>query len=82
VLLSPHYPWYLGWLPLFACFAPYRSVLYLSGSGVLLYLDPYHRENIYPWVIYAPCLGLAIIDFVRARRAHQAEGDPLCLPRC
>ncbi len=52
VVISPHYPWYLGWLALFACFAPYSSVIYLSASGVLLYLDPYHREAIYPWVIY------------------------------
>ncbi len=22
VAISPHYPWYLGWLALFACFAP------------------------------------------------------------
>ncbi len=44
VAISPHYPWYLAWLPLFACFAPYLSVIYLSASGVMLYLDPYHRE--------------------------------------
>ena len=68
VALSPHYPWYLGWLSLFACFAPYRSVVYLSASGVLLYLDPYHREAIYPWVIYGPCLALAVLDVARARR--------------
>ena len=69
IALSPHYPWYLGWLSLFACFAPYWSVIYLSASGVLMYLDPYHRENIYPWVIYGPCLALAALDVVRARRA-------------
>ena len=68
VVISPHYPWYLGWLSLFACFAPYRSVIYLSASGVLLYLDPYHREPLYPWLVYGPCLGLAVWDVARARR--------------
>jgi alpha-1,6-mannosyltransferase len=68
VAISPHYPWYLGWLALFACFAPYLSVVYLSASGVLLYLDPYHREAIYPWVIYGPCIALAVVDVARARR--------------
>ena len=79
VVISPHYPWYLGWLSLFACFAPYHSVIYLSASGVLLYLDPYHREPIYPWVVYGPCLGLAVWDYARASRSK--EHDP-CLPRC
>ena len=68
VAISPHYPWYFGWLALFACFAPYRSVIYLSASGVLLYLDPYHRAAIYPWVIYGPCLVLAAFDLAHARR--------------
>ena len=57
-----------GWLSLFACFAPYRSVIYLSASGVLLYLDPYHREAIYPWIVYGPCFVLAVLDVGRARR--------------
>ena len=73
LVLSPHYPWYLGWLALFACFAPYRSVLYLSASGVLLYLDPYHRENVYPWVIYGPCLVLVLLDVTRRYRARPAR---------
>ena len=68
VAISPHYPWYVGWLALFACFAPLPSVVYLSASSVLLYLDPYHRENVYPWVIYGPCLLLAVRDVARASR--------------
>ena len=76
VAVSPHYPWYLGWLPLFACFAPYRSVIYLSASGVLLYLDPYHREPIYPWLVYGPCLGLAVWDIIRSRRSPPEGAQP------
>ena len=67
VVISPHYSWYCGWLSLFACFAPYRSVIYLSVSGILMYLDPYHRENLYPWAIYGPCLALAALDVRRAK---------------
>ncbi|WP_158742577.1 glycosyltransferase family 87 protein [Acidisphaera sp. L21] len=72
IALSPHYPWYLGWLALFACFAPYRSVIYLSVSGVILYVDPYHREAIYPWLIYGPALVLAAFDVAQAHRARTA----------
>jgi hypothetical protein len=75
VVISPHYPWYLGWLSLLACFAPYRSVIYLSASGVMLYLDPYHRFTLYPWVIYGPCLVLAVVDAVMAVRARNAEPE-------
>ena len=71
VVISPHYPWYLGWLALLACFAPYRSVIYLSASGVLLYEDPYHRITIYPWLVYAPCLVLAGLDVMQLFKARQ-----------
>ncbi len=73
IALSPHYPWYLGWLSLFACFSAYRSVLYLSASGVLLYLDPYHRENVIPWLIYGPCVVLVVLDVARCYRARPAH---------
>ena len=73
IALSPHYPWYLGWLALFACFAPYRAVIYLSASGVLLYLDPYHQESVTPWMIYAPCLVLAVWDVTKRNRARSAR---------
>ena len=79
VVLSPHYPWYLGWLAFFACFAPYWSVLYLSVSGVMLYLDPYHQETVYPWLIYGPCLPLAILDLVRAVRPRGFRARPALL---
>ena len=73
IALSPHYPWYLGWLALFACFVPYRSVLYLSVSGILLYQDPYHRESVTPWLIYGPCLVLAVLDVAKRIRARPAR---------
>lgn len=74
VVISPHYPWYFGWLALFACFAPYRSVIYLSASAVLTVLDPFHRADIYPAFIYGPCLVLAVIDVLQpVRRLAPAQ---------
>ena len=72
VALSPHYPWYLGWLALFACLAPYRSVIYLSASGVLLYLDPYHRVLAYPLLVYGGCILLAAWDVSEAAWLRRA----------
>ena len=72
VVISPHYPWYLAWLALFACAAPYRSVIYLSASGVLLYLDPFHRDLIYPAFVYGPCILLGVWDVATAIQARRA----------
>lgn len=65
VVISPHYPWYLCWLALFACIAPCRSVIYLSATGTLLYLDPYHQLMLFPSLVYGPCLALAILDTIQ-----------------
>jgi hypothetical protein len=70
LVLSPHYPWYFGWLSLFACFVPYRSIMFLSASSVMVYLDPYHREALYPWLIYGPCLALGVVDVVQTYRTR------------
>jgi hypothetical protein len=72
LILSPHYPWYFGWLSLFACFVPYRSIIFLSASSVMVYLDPYHREAIYPWLVYGPCLALGVGDVVQTYRTRHA----------
>ena len=76
VLISPHYPWYLGWLALFACVAPHRSVIYLSATGTLLYLDPYHTLIVFPLLVYGPCLALAVLDTIQSRnRRPTATGE-------
>lgn len=66
--ISPHYPWYLGWLAFLSCLVPYPSIIYLSGSGVLLYLDPGHDEILWPTLVYGGFLLLAAADFFRAYR--------------
>ncbi len=65
IVISPHYPWYLGWLALFACTAPFRSVIYLSATAGLLYLDPDHIDLIYPLFVYLPCILLAAWDVLQ-----------------
>jgi len=72
IALSPHYPWYLAWLALFACLGRGWSAIYLPATGSLLYLDPYHQVIAYPFVVYGGCLVLAGIDVaatIMARRA-------------
>lgn len=72
IALSPHYPWYLAWLALFACLGRGWSAVYLPATGALLYLDPYHQIIAYPFVVYGGCLVLAGIDVaatIMARRA-------------
>ncbi len=85
--LSPHYPWYFGWVGLLACLAPYRSIVFLSASGVLLYLDPYHREDWVSLLVYGPPLALAALDIISAIRRTPSTGSgrrltevPVCPP--
>jgi alpha-1,6-mannosyltransferase len=74
-LLSPHYPWYFAWLIIFACFAPYVSLLWLTNTASLLYLvqvgSPLMREGyqlLVESVIYGPFAALAVFDAWRLRR--------------
>lgn len=68
-LLSPHYPWYFSWLIVFACFAPWLSLLWLTNAGFLLYLVPVgshlvrseHRLLVES-AIYGPFAVLALLD--------------------
>jgi alpha-1,6-mannosyltransferase len=74
-LLSPHYPWYFGWLIIFGCFAPWLSLLWVTNASLLLYLvqvdSPLTREGYrmpIESVIYGPFAILALFDVWRRRR--------------
>jgi hypothetical protein len=74
-LLSPHYPWYFAWLIVFACFAPWLSLLWLTNSAFLLYLvqvgSPLLREGYrlpIESAIYGLFAVLALFDVWRRRR--------------
>ncbi len=74
-LLSPHYPWYFTWLIVFACFAPWLSLLWLTHACLLLYLVPVgsqlvrssHRVLVES-AIYGPFAVLALVDLWRRQQ--------------
>lgn len=71
--ISPHYPWYYAWLAVPSVLAPYRAVLWLSAAPILLYLDTFGDRFIWPSVVFAPALLLALADFHRPRLALDSE---------
>ncbi len=71
--MTPHYPWYYPWMALFACLAPWRSVVFLSCGATILYCDPYHETILFPSLVFVPTLILAAIDW---RRGRPLSGDP------
>lgn len=65
VALSPHYPWYLGWLAPLACLAPLASVAWLLAASPLLALGPIQHLLI-PVALYGPATVLAVRDYRNA----------------
>jgi hypothetical protein len=70
VALSPHYPWYFGWLAPLACLASLASVTWLLAAAPLLALGPIEHLLI-PVAVYVPAAVLAVWDFRRAPRSHR-----------
>jgi len=66
VALSPHYPWYFGWLAPLACLASLASVYWLLAAAPLIALGPIEHLLI-PAVVYLPAAALAVLDFRRAQ---------------
>ncbi|MGA3403006.1 MAG: glycosyltransferase 87 family protein [Acetobacteraceae bacterium] len=67
VALSPHYPWYLGWLAPLACLASFASVYWLLAAAPLLALGPIEHLLI-PVAVYLPAAALAVLDVHRSQR--------------
>lgn len=72
VAVSPHYPWYFAWLALPVVIAPTPSVIWLSVSPVILYLDPGSEHSLWGAFVYVPAIGLAAFEFWKNRRPHPA----------
>lgn len=70
VAISPHYSWYFAWLALPCVVAPVPAVIWLSSAPVLLTLDPFNERFIWPSLVYAPALVLAVIAIRRRRSAR------------
>jgi hypothetical protein len=66
VALSPHYPWYFGWLAPLACLASLASVRWLLAAAPLLALGPIEHLLI-PTAVYLPAAALAVLDVRRAQ---------------
>ncbi len=64
VALSPHYPWYLGWLAPLACLAPLPSVLWMLGAAPLLAHGSFEYLAV-PGAVYLPAVILAAVDLCR-----------------
>jgi len=65
--IAPHYAWYFAWLALPSVIRPFRAVLWLSATPVLLDIDPLNERFIWASLVYLPAIGLALADL---RRAH------------
>ena len=75
VLLSPHYPWYFGWLVVFACLLPCVSLLWLTVTVFLLYLVPVGSQLVrdsnrlsVESIVYLPFAALAAGEWWWQRR--------------
>ncbi len=66
VALSPHYPWYFGWLAPLACLAPFAGITWLLAAAPLLALGPIEHLVI-PVAVYAPAAALAALDVCRCQ---------------
>lgn len=64
VALSPHYPWYFGWLAPLACLAPYPAVLWMLAAAPLLAHGSF-EYIVVPGAVYGPAIVLAAMDLYR-----------------
>ncbi len=66
VAVSPHYPWYFGWLAPLACLAPLPSVLWMLAAAPLLAHGAFEHLTV-PGAVYGPAAILAVLDLRRSR---------------
>ena len=64
VAVSPHYPWYLGWLAPLACLAPLPGVLWMLAAAPILAHGSFEYLAV-PGAVYIPAAILATIDLFR-----------------
>jgi alpha-1,6-mannosyltransferase len=70
--ISPHYPWYFAWLAVPCVLAPNRAILWLATAPVLIYLGTYSDHYIWPTMVYAPAILLALLAVLRPSAAPTA----------
>ncbi len=72
--MSPHYPWYFAWLAVPCVLAPSPAVLWLATAPILLYLDTFGDRFVWPSVVFAPAILLAIASLRRLPSAAPIKG--------
>ena len=72
VALSPHYPWYFGWLAPLACLAPLPGVLWMLAAAPLLAHGAFEYLAV-PGAVYGPAAILAVIDLAPPPAAHHLK---------
>ena len=70
VAVSPHYPWYFGWLAPLACLAPLPSVLWMLAAAPLLAHGAV-ETLVVPGAMYVPAAILALLELRRLPMSHQ-----------
>jgi alpha-1,6-mannosyltransferase len=73
VALSPHYPWYFGWLVPFLCFYPVIGVIYLTGAVSYVNVADWPPNVLVNTVIYAPMFVLLAGEFLLRRSRTRKE---------
>ena len=71
ILSSPHYAWYLAWLVPFLCFVPLWSVIWLTGSAVLMYIALWPPSLWAGSLYYLPFFALAAAEAFRRRTQQE-----------
>jgi alpha-1,6-mannosyltransferase len=66
IAVSPHYPWYVGWLAPLACLAPLPSVLWMLAAAPLLAHGAFETLAV-PGLVYGVAIVLAVADLYRRR---------------
>jgi alpha-1,6-mannosyltransferase len=72
--ISPHYPWYFAWLAVPCVLAPTPAVLWMATAPILLYLDTFGDRFLWPSVVFAPAILLAIAGLRPSSSAEPIKG--------
>lgn len=66
LVVTPHYAWYLCWIPYLAALCAEPWSLWLTWLAPLLYLDPQHDRVAWPALVFVPAAVLAVRSLHRS----------------
>jgi len=74
VAISPHYPWYFVWLALPCCVFASWTIIWIAVAPVLLYINPFHDQFIWPSVVYLPAAALLAREWWQSAARRSLAG--------